>query len=143
MKYNSRQPSLLMLLVLFLVSVSIISCGNQDSEEQAELKLTPEALYQTSWLGIAHCDGWSMKEREIGIQFIDTQKGKVNWKDYDEFDITYPIEGKYITFNNTAFQLAGAPWVIKSYTKNHITLIQNEASPNKEEIAIIELDKVN
>lgn len=145
MKYYIKQSSLLMLLALFLVTVSFISCDDQGSDEhlgQTE-QLTPEALYQTSWLGTGHCDGWSMKEREIGIQFIDTQKGKVNWKDYDEFGITYTIEGKYITFNDIAFQLAGAPWVIKSYTKNHITLIQNEASPNKEEMAIIELDKVN
>lgn len=143
MKYNNIQSFLFTFFVIFLASVSIISCDNQNNTNQAELELTPEALYQTSWLGMGHCDGWSMKERAIGIQFINTQKGKVNWKDYDEFDITYTIEGKYITFNNIAFQLAGAPWVIKSYTKNHITLIQNEASPNKEEIAIIELDKVN
>lgn len=126
-----------------MVSVSIISCNKQDYADQAELELTPEVLYQTSWLGTGYCDGWSMKEREIGIQFIDTQKGKVNWKDYDEFDITYIIKGKYITFNDIAFQLAGAPWVIKLYTKNHIILIQNEASPNKEEIAVIELYKIN
>ena len=49
----------------------------------------------------------------------------------------------YITFNDIAFQLAGAPWVIKSYTKNHITLIQNEASPDKDKIATIELDRVD
>ena len=65
------------------------------------------------------------------------------WEDYDEFDITYMIEGSYITFNDIAFQLAGAPWVIKSYTKNHITLIQNEASPDKEKVAIIELDRID
>ena len=86
---------------------------------------------------------WSLKDRGIGIQFVDTQKGKVVWEDYDEFDITYMIEGSYITFNDIAFQLAGAPWVIKSYTKNHITLIQNEASPDKDKIATIELDRVD
>lgn len=79
----------------------------------------------------------------IGIQFIDTQKGKVNWEGYDEIDITYTIEGKYITFNSNALYLADAPWVIKSYTTNHITLIQNESSPDKEKIATIELDIVH
>lgn len=133
--------TLLMLLSLSWITVSFISCDDQRSEDQGE-KLTPEALYQTSWLGTGHCDGWSIKDRGIGIQFIDTQKGKVNWQDYDEFDITYTIEGKYITFNDIAFQLAGAPWVIKSYTKNHITLVQNEASPDKDKTAIIELDRV-
>lgn len=136
-----RQSSLLMLFALFLVAVSLIGCGEQGDDGQAQL--TPEALYQTSWRGMGHCDRWSMKEREIGMQFIDTRRGKVIWKDYDEFDITYVIEGKYITFNDVAFQLAGAPWVIKSYTGNHLTLIQNEASPNKRDMAIIELDKVN
>ena len=53
------------------------------------------------------------------------------------------IEGSYITFNDIAFQLAVAPWVIKSYTKNHITLIQNEAGPDKDKIATIELDRVD
>lgn len=141
MKYYIKQCSLLMLLALFLVTVSFIGCDNQDHEEQTE-QIAPEALYQTSWRGTGHCDRWSMKDRGIGIQFIDTQKGKVNWQDYDEFDITYTIEGKYITFNDMAFQLAGAPWVIKSYTKNHIILIQNEASPDKDKIATIELDRV-
>ncbi len=141
MNFYFRQSSLLMLFALFFVTVSFISCSDQNNENQT--LLVPEVLYQTSWRGMGHCDRWSMKEREIGMQFIDTRRGKVIWKDYDEFDITYVIEGKYITFNNVAFQLAGAPWVIKSYTKNHLTLIQNEASPNKEDIAIIELDKVN
>ena len=31
----------------------------------------------------------------VGMQFIDTQSGKVNWESYDEIDITYKIEGKY------------------------------------------------
>lgn len=79
----------------------------------------------------------------IGIQFIDTKKGKVNWESYDEIDVTYTIEGKYITFNSNALYLAGAPWIIKSYTKKHITLIQNETSPDKEKIATIELYIVN
>lgn len=135
-----RTKSLLGMLMIFLFAASFVSCDNDDDEVN---ELTPEALYQTSWRGTGHCEAWSMKDRGIGIQFIDTKKGKVNWADYDEFDITYTIEGKYITFNDIAFQLAGAPWVIKSYTKNRITLIQNEASPDKEKIATIELEKVD
>lgn len=128
------------ILMLFLFAISFESCDNADDDNVSEL--TPEALYQTSWCGKGHCDAWSLPDRGIGIQFIDTQKGKVNWESYDEFDITYTIEGKYITFNDIAFQLAGAPWVIKTYTENHITLIQNESSPDKEKIAIIELDRI-
>ena len=30
------------------------------------------------------------------MQFVDTRKGKVNWEGYDEIDITYTIEGKYV-----------------------------------------------
>lgn len=135
-----RTKSLLGMLMIFLFAASFVSCDNDDDEVN---ELTPEALYQTSWRGTGHCEAWSIKDRGIGIQFVDTKKGKVNWADYDEFDITYTIEGKYITFNDIAFQLAGAPWVIKSYTKNHITLIQNEASPDKEKIATIELEKVD
>lgn len=127
------------ILMLFLFAISFESCDNADDNVS---ELTPEALYQTSWRGTGHCDAWSLPDRGIGIQFIDTQKGIVNWESYDEFDITYTIEGKYITFNNIAFQLAGAPWVIKTYTRNHITLIQNESSPDNEKIAIIELDRV-
>lgn len=145
MKYYIKQSSLLIILASFFITVSFMSCDNKDNEEQTDgtEQLTPEALYQTSWRGTGYCEGWSMKNRGIGIQFIDTQKGKVNWQDYDEFDITYTIEGKYFTFNNIAFQLAGAPWVIKSYTKNHITLVQNEESPNEEKIATIELDRMD
>ena len=79
----------------------------------------------------------------VGMQFVDTQKGKVNWEGYDEIDITYTIEGKYITFNSNALYLGGAPWVIKSYTQNHITIIQNEVSPDKEKVATIELEKID
>lgn len=135
-----RTKSLLGMLMIFLFAASFVSCDNDDDEVN---ELTPEALYQTSWRGTGHCEAWSMKDRGIGIQFIDTKKGKVNWADYDEFDITYTIEGKYITFNNIAFQLAGAPWVVKSFTKNHIIMVQNEASPDKEKIATIELERVN
>lgn len=135
-----RLTNLYGILVLFLFAVTFAGCDNDDDNVN---ELTPQALYQTSWRGTGHCELWTMKDRSIGIQFIDTQKGKVNWEDYHEFDITYTIEGKYITFNDIAFQLAGAPWVIKSYTKDHITLIQNEASPDKEKIAIIELDKID
>lgn len=127
-------------IMLFLSAISFVSC-DKDKEENVN-ELTSKALYQTSWCGTGHCEAWTVKDRSIGIQFIDTQKGKVNWQNYDEFDVTYTIEGKYITFNDIAFQLAGAPWVIKSYTKEHITLIQNESSPDKDKIAIIELDIV-
>lgn len=57
-----RQSSLLMLFALFLVAVSLIGCGEQGDDGQAQL--TPEALYQTSWRGMGHCDGWTMKERD-------------------------------------------------------------------------------
>lgn len=128
------------MLILFLLATTFVSC-EKDKDDAGEL--TPEALYQTSWRGTGHCDTWIVKDRSIGIQFIDTKKGKVNWQNYDEFDITYTIEGKYITFNDIAFQLAGAPWVIKSYTKSHMTLIQNEASPDNKKTAIIELDRID
>ena len=132
--------SLFGILMLFLFAISFTSCEkDKDSVEE----LTPEALYQTSWRGTGHCGAWTIKDRGIGIQFIDTQKGKVSWQDYDEFDITYTIEGRYIIFNDIAFQLGRAPWVIKSYTKNHITLIQNEANPDKEKIATIKLDRID
>ena len=89
------------------------------------------------------CDAWVVPNMGVGMQFIDTQSGKVNWESYDEIDITYKIEGKYIIFNSNALYLGGAPWVIKSYTQKHITLIQNEASPDKEKVAIIELDRID
>lgn len=129
------------ILILALLAISFVGCDKENKDNINEL--TPEALYHTSWRGTGHCEAWTVKDRNIGIQFIDTKKGKVNWQNYDEFDITYKIEGKYIIFNDIAFQLAGAPWVIKSYTKSHITLIQNESSPDKEKIATIELDIVN
>ena len=57
----------------------------------------------------------------VGMQFIDTQSGKkksINWESYDEIDITYKIEGKYIIFNSNALYLGGAPWVLKAIPKN-------------------------
>lgn len=55
----------------------------------------------------------------------------------------YLLEGKYITFNSNALYLGGAPWIIKSYTQKHITIIQNEISPDKEKVATIELEKID
>lgn len=142
MKFHFKLSSLLMLLALFWINIGFTSCDDKNSEEQIG-KLASQDLYQTSWKGIGHCETWAVKDIGIGIQFVDTQKGKVNWEGYDEIDITYTIEGKYITFNSNALYLGGAPWVIKSYTKKHITLMQNEASPDKEKIAIIELDRID
>lgn len=82
------------MLILSLLAISVVGCDKDNKDNINEL--TPEALYQTSWRGTGHCEAWTVKDRNIGIQFIGTKKGKVNWQDYDEFDITYKIEGKYI-----------------------------------------------
>lgn len=126
--------------MLFLCTFSFISCDD-DNEQTNEL--TPEALYQTSWRGTGHCEAWTVQNMGVGMQFVDTRKGKVNWEGYDGIDITYTIEGKYITFNSNALYLGGAPWIIKSYTQKHITIIQNEISPDKEKVATIELEKID
>ena len=135
-----KTKEILGILMLFLCTFSFISCDD-DNEQTNEL--TPEALYQTSWRGTGHCEAWTVQNMGVGMQFVDTQKGQVNWEGYDEIDITYTIEGKYITFNSNALYLGGAPWIIKSYTQKHITIIQNEISPDKEKVATIELEKID
>ena len=142
MVHYFKQSCLLMLWALFLVNISFTSCDDKNPEVQIG-ELTPQKLYQTSWRGTGRCDAWVVPNMGVGMQFIDTQSGKVNWESYDEIYITYKIEGKYIIFNSNALYLGGAPWVIKSYTQKHITLIQNEASPDKEKVAIIELDRID
>ena len=132
-----KTKEILGILMLFLCTFSFISCDD-DNEQTNEL--TPEALYQTSWRGTGHCEAWTVQNMGVGMQFVDTRKGKVNWEGYD---ITYTIEGKYITFNSNALYLGGAPWIIKSYTQKHITIIQNEISPDKEKVATIELEKID
>ena len=135
-----KTKEILGILMLFLCTFSFISCDD-DNEQTNEL--TPEALYQTSWRGTGHCEAWTVQNMGVGMQFVDTRKGTVNWEGYDEIDITYTIEGKYITFNSNALYLGGAPWIIKSYTQKHITIIQNEISPDKEKVATIELEKID
>lgn len=110
-----KTKEILGILMLFLCTFCFINCDD-DNEQTNEL--TPEALYQTSWRGTGHCEAWTVQNMGVGMQFVDTQKGKVNWEGYDEIDITYTIEGKYITFNSNALYLGGAPWIIKSYTQN-------------------------
>ena len=129
-----KTKEILGILMLFLCTFSFISCDD-DNEQTNEL--TPEALYQTSWRGTGHCEAWTVQNMGVGMQFVDTRKGKVNWEGYDT------IEGKYITFNSNALYLGGAPWIIKSYTQKHITIIQNEISPDKEKVATIELEKID
>jgi hypothetical protein len=128
-------------LSLFFISISFMSCDKNESKMYEQL--TPQALYQTSWRGIGHCKAWAKEDLNIGVLFLDSQKGKVNWEGVNEKDFSYIIEGKFITFNGSALYLSGSPWVIKSYTQKHITLIQHEQSPDPDQIAIIELDRVN
>ena len=135
-----KTKEILGIFMLFLCTFSFISCDD-DNEQTNEL--TPEALYQTSWRGTGHCEAWTVQNMGVGMQFVDTRKGKENRAGYDEIDITYTIEGKYITFNSNALYLGGAPWIIKSYTQKHITIIQNEISPDKEKVATIELEKID
>ena len=89
-----KTKEILGILMLFLCTFCFINCDD-DNEQTNEL--TPEALYQTSWRGTGHCEAWTVQNMGVGMQFVDTQKGKVNWEGYDEIDITYTIEGKYIT----------------------------------------------
>jgi len=85
--------------VIFGITFCFIACDDQDNEEQEQVgQLTPEALYQTSWRGTGHCAAWSLKDRGIGIQFVDTQKGKVVWEDYDEFDTIKRTVLYYISY---------------------------------------------
>lgn len=93
-----KTKNLFGILLLFLCTFSFMSCN--DDEQTNEL--TPEMLYQTSWKGTGHCGAWTVQNMKVGMLFVDTQKGKVNWEGYDEIDITYTIEGEYITFNNNA-----------------------------------------
>ena len=120
-----KTKEILGILMLFLCTFSFISCDD-DNEQTNEL--TPEALYQTSWRGTGHCEAWTVQNMGVGMQFVDTRN---------------TIEGKYITFNSNALYLGGAPWIIKSYTQKHITIIQNEISPDKEKVATIELEKID
>ena len=135
-----KTKEILGILMLFLCTFSFISCDD-DNEQTNEL--TPEALYQTSWRGTGHCEAWTVQNMGVGMLFVVFCFGKVNLEGYDESDITYTIEGKYITFNSNALYLGGAPWIIKSYTQKHITIIQNEISPDKEKVATIELEKID
>ena len=80
-----------MLGILFSVNIGLASCDDRYSEESKE-ELTPQALYQTSWRGTGSCAAWAVQNMGVGIQFIDTQTGKVNWEGYDEIDI-YGVTG--------------------------------------------------
>ena len=71
--------ALLMLWALFLVNISFTSCDDKNPEVQIG-ELTPQKLYQTSWRGTGRCDAWVVPNMGVGMQFIDTQSGKVNWE---------------------------------------------------------------
>lgn len=125
--------------MLFLCTFSFISCDD-DNEQTNEL--TPKHFIRLHGVeqGIVRLGQYKIWGRYAICRY---RKGKVNWEGYDEIDITYTIEGKYITFNSNALYLGGAPWIIKSYTQKHITIIQNEISPDKEKVATIELEKID
>ena len=77
MVHYFKQSCLLMLWALFLVNISFTSCDDKNPEVQIG-ELTPQKLYQTSWRGTGRCDAWVVPNMGVGMQFIDTQSGKVN-----------------------------------------------------------------
>ena len=93
-----KTKNLIGIQLLFLILVCFVSCDKDEDTKE----LTPQALYQTSWSGAGYCESWTSKSKDIGIQFVDTQKGIVNWKNYDAINITFSIEGKNITFKSDA-----------------------------------------
>lgn len=117
-----KTKEILGILMLFLCTFSFISCDD-DNEQTNEL--TPEALYQTSWRGTGHCEAWTVQNMGVGMQFVDTRKGKVNWEGYDEIDITYTIEGKYITFNSNALYLGKKTFIPKKNADGSIQIKMN------------------
>ena len=90
-----KTKEILGIFMLFLCTFSFISCDD-DNEQTNEL--TPEALYQTSWRGTGHCEAWTVQNMGVGMQFVDTRKGKVNWEGYDEIDKANPMAEKRAVF---------------------------------------------
>ena len=93
MKPYIKLYSLIMLCAFFLANITLAGCNDENSEANITLagcndensdeqsnELTPQELYQTSWRGTGHCAAWAVPNMEVGMQFIDTESGKVNWE---------------------------------------------------------------
>lgn len=91
MKPYIKLYSLIMLCAFFGANITLAGCNDENSDEQSN-ELTPQELYQTSWRGTGRCAAWTVPNMEVGMQFIDTESGKVIWEGYDEIDISYRIE---------------------------------------------------
>ena len=74
-----------MLCAFFGANITLAGCNDENSDEQSN-ELTPQELYQTSWRGTGRCAAWAVPNMEVGMQFIDTESGKVK--------LIYPIELK-------------------------------------------------
>ncbi|MCD8471728.1 MAG: hypothetical protein LRY33_04275 [Parabacteroides chartae] len=68
-----KTKNLIGIQLLFLILVCFVSCDKDEDTKE----LTPQALYQTSWSGAGYCESWTSKSKNIGIQFVDTQKGSL------------------------------------------------------------------
>lgn len=135
-------------IVLMIICGSFVCCQNNDTPDIETL--TPGKLQQTAWKGTVHSEGKIYKDWNIGIQFLNEQSGGVSYypvntdpkEHLKEENITYSLNGKVMFFKNSSL-LEGGPWTIISYNGQHLILKQNISDADPDNVAKMELDKVN
>lgn len=131
-----------------IIYVSFISCQNNDTPDKENL--TVDKLVQTAWRGTVHCNGWNLKDWNIGIQFINDKNGGASYyptssDPYDSMqseNFSYTLNGKLLFFKDSGL-LEGGPWTVVSYDGQHLTLKQNISSADPNNVATMELGKVD
>lgn len=126
--------------------LNIISCSD-DNDDDSNVYLKTEDLYQTVWRGTFHDPNLHQSTADIGLEFTTKTEGKGNYR-YPEGDggagpivFTYGIEGKIIHLHASIIILGN--YTVMKYDKKDLVLQRNLSSADGKSVATITLSRVN
>ena len=76
-KENMKRKEIVGIVMVLVCRLSFIR-WEDDNEERNELR--GEGVYESWWGGRGDCEGWRVENMGVGMEFVDSGKGKVNWE---------------------------------------------------------------
>lgn len=132
-------------LVCFCL-LNIISCSD-DNDDDNNVYLKTEDLYQTVWRGTYYDPNLYSSPGDIGLEFTTKTEGKGNFHypngggDGGTIEFTYGVEGKIIHLH--ANILIPGDWTVMKYNKKDLIMQKNLSSADGKSVATLTLTRVN
>lgn len=127
--------------------LNIISCSD-DNDDDNNVYLKTEDLYQTVWRGTFHDPNIESSSYEVGLEFTTATSGTINYKsvnptDKDDYrnNFTYSIEGKIVILR--VGYMFGGNWTVTKHNKSNLTMQRNLSSADGKTVATLTLTRVN